>query len=153
MTQEVTQTAPDSSTWTDDQKLAYTDRIRRGFIDTAVKEGVFTKGERADKALVLQALNDVDRSALTNKRIKADENAGEVNARAAVLVAGVIERLGHTAMRMEHPVPGRTAPSLPTDLPSVVLVPGETETAAAPMTYKSFMAEQGKKLGKEEPAK
>lgn len=130
---------------TDEQQLLYTQKIRRGYIDEAVRGNVLQTGERGDKALVLQALNDMDRQALTNKRIKADETNGAATAQAANIVASMLERMGSSAMREPVPVVGVVSPSLPDSIPAPVLVPGETEVGAAPLTYKTFMSAQSAK--------
>lgn len=132
---------------TDDQQLAYTQQIRRGFIDHAVKTNVLLTGEKGDKALVLQTLDSMDRSALTNKRIKAEEKSGELNANAAVAVAHLLSRMDSKSMREEQPVARKAPPLLPDSVPPPELAIGEIETAATPMNYKSFMAEQNRRMG------
>lgn len=133
---------------TDEQQLLYTQKIRRGYIDDAIKNNVLQTGERGDKALVLQTLNDMDRQALTNKRIKADETNGAATAQAANIVASMLERMGNNAMRETAPITNTTSPSLPDSIPAPVLVPGETEVGAAPLTYKTFMTAQNAKHGR-----
>ncbi len=133
---------------TDDQQLVYTQRIRRSFVDNAVKNNVLLNGDRADKALLLQTLNDMDRSALSNKKIKSDTANGALNGQAAMIVASMLERMSSSAMR-EKAVPAITKPQeLPSDFPAPDLVPGEVDIAAPTMNYKSFMAEQNKRLSK-----
>lgn len=148
MSQEATQPAPDTYVpMTEDQQLAYTQQIRRGFIDDAVKQQTLLKGDIKDKALVLQTLNDMDRTALTAKKIKSEEETGEMNAKTALVIAGLLNRTPHSNSRVETPVASRVV-ELPNTVPAPTLAPGEIETKALPMNYKGFMQEQNKKLGK-----
>lgn len=135
---------------TDEQQLLYTQKIRRGYIDQAIQGKVLQTGERGDKALLLQTLNDMDRAALTNKRIKADEKNGAVTAQAASVVASMLERMSSGSLRQNTPTGVGPAPSLPDTVPAPTLVPGETEVGAAGMTYKSFITTQNVKHGRKQ---
>lgn len=148
MEQQAQAAAPaDFVPMTDDQALNYTQQIRRGFIDAAIQEKVLHKGEVKEKALVMSVLSDMDRTALTNKRIKVEEKSGAINGSAALVVASMLARMGSNTLREEVPVAAKAPPSLPDTIPAPELVPGETDTAAVPMNYNSFMEAQAKRFG------
>jgi hypothetical protein len=126
----------------DDQVLSYTQRKRQQI----VTEMMGTNGEklknleRGDKMVLLQALDGLDRSALGKKRLKTDEKTAASAQAAAALIAKVLTAPGVSQAGTAN-VPRAAIPSLPTDIPDPMLVPGEIATDAPQMDVDTFMAQ------------
>jgi len=114
--------------------LAYTHHVRKKLIAQMMKDGVCE-----DPKVVLQALDGMDRQALTRARLQVDkETAQGVGQANQAVLAGLIR-----ALKSEAPpllATARTAPQLPSHILPPSLVEGETDTSPAQDTYTGFSA-------------
>ncbi len=129
-------------TLTEDQVLAYTQNKRKTIVDVLMENNRIP-ADRGEMALLVQALDGLDRAALGSKRIKADEKASEVTAGSAAAIARLLTELGsrnkHSVDDITDAVP-REAPVLGNHIPDPVLVPGEIDVAGPQLDYESFTA-------------
>lgn len=121
----------------EDIDLDYTRAMRKRIVDEMTKKGL--PDDTKDKALVLAALDGIDRAALTKKRIKSDEGISNTKALAAETIAQLfmdprLKRLGETIE-----VSVREVPQLAIDLPMPDIVDGELDSNAGAENYESFM--------------
>jgi len=123
----------------EDQVLAYTQSKRRAIVEEITKEGAIPK-DRSEATLLIQALDGMDRSALTQKRIKADEKASDAMAGSAAIVAKLLNSIGSTRPADTVDVVARETPTLGDDIPDPVLVPGETTINPPQLDYDTFMS-------------
>lgn len=131
------------NTLTEDQVLAYTQGKRKFIVDTLLKDNKIP-GDRAELTLLVQSLDGMDRAALTNKRIKADEKASEATAGSAAAIAKLLTELGGRQKNFHNDdvtdLTPREAPVLGSHIPDPVLVPGETDVSSPQLDFESFTA-------------
>jgi hypothetical protein len=123
----------------EDEVLDYTQRVRRTVVTELTKGGI--PGDNNDRALLVQALDGLDRQAMGVKRIKADEKSASGLSEASALVAQLLREAGRS--RQNHDVIDvvvREAPTLGADVPRPQLVPGELDIAPRQMNYDEFAA-------------
>lgn len=133
----------------EDAVLEYTQKVRQGIVSSLIQNG-FVPGDNSDRNMLLSALDGLDRQALTNKRIKADqENARGMN-NAAGLVAQVLAAVGRSSR--EIVVVNRDAPVLGSEIPEPQLVPGELDQNPEQMNYESFIASRPAKGADDQPS-
>jgi hypothetical protein len=123
----------------EDEVLAYTQNLRVRIIKEVTKGGV-VPDDRSAQSLLMNQLDSLERTALTSKRIKADEAAAETGAGAAALIAKLLSQAGSGRREETDIIEARVVPVLGSDVPEPVLVPGETEIAPGQLDYDSFMA-------------
>lgn len=130
-----------SAAMSEDQVLAYTQGKRKFIVDEIMKDNKVPQ-DKGEATLLIQALDGLDRAALTQKRIKADEQAAAGMAGAAGLVAKLLTQAGSRKNIDVLDVDARevVVPELGNEVPAPSLVPGETEVAPKQMDYDSFTA-------------
>lgn len=131
---------------TDEQVLAYTQHKRKFIVGKLLNNNQLPT-DKSDISMLMGALDGMDRAALGNKRIKADEKANSAIAGAAGMIAGILTRIkSQTGVDLE--MAQEVAPPLlpASEVPDPVLVPGEIETNATQMNYDAFMDEVRSKL-------
>lgn len=127
----------------EDQVLAYTQGKRRKIVEGVMKDNKIPQ-DRLEATLLIQALDGMDRAALTSKRIKADEKAADAMAGSAAVVANLLTSMGKSKPADDIiDMPAREVPLLGEDIPPPSLVPGETEVAPKQMDFDSFTASFG----------
>lgn len=127
------------SQMTEDGVIALVEGVRLHGVKT-IMEGGYPK-DKEERDHLKELLNGLDKSALTRKRIKADEGAAGALANGANLVAELLTKMSgrrHTqdisdAVEVQPPVLGD-------EVPPPVLVPGEIDTSPEVLNYDSFMA-------------
>lgn len=122
---------------TEDADLEFTRSIRRDLILEMKKDGL--PKDAKDRALLLAALNDTDRTALMIKKIKSDEGMGNKAAAAASMLATLlndprVKQIGVATVGSAREV----APALPSNLSDPVVKDGELDTNPVRETYASF---------------
>jgi len=120
---------------TDDEILRYTQSTRKQFVEHLLRPGF--PEEVKEQQIFLMALGDMDRAALGNKRIGANER----QAAADVLVAKAIAQIAtHQGNPFESKSNEVEIPQLDTKrLPEAKPVPGETDIGLCEGNYKSLM--------------
>ena len=125
---------------TDDEVLRYTRGVRLDLVDELTKKGVPT--DTKDQQTLLQTLSDMDRGALSNKKIGASEGIAEADRIVAVAIAQLNNQFGsqnpferRSGTLIEGEVPRLDAGRMP----EIELVEGETEIGLSAMTYNSFI--------------
>lgn len=130
----------------DEGTLSYTQRMRRSFVNLLHKENGELPDDVAQQRLLLQALSDMDRVALTNKRIAADTEIGKSHSETQALVAQALAMSRDPKYLLGHsPAPGvaRATPVLGSDVPDPILVEGELSERSISMTLEEFQSQLG----------
>jgi hypothetical protein len=120
----------------EDQILSYTHGIRKKIVSSMMERGEVPKDIKEISTLA-GVLSDMDRAALTNKRIKADEKANSNIAGAAGVVAHLLKSL--KVSEVQHaPSDDVAIPEIPNgfELPSVS--PDELIQGTSTTTYEDF---------------
>lgn len=125
----------------DDDVLVYTRRIRREFIDGATSGGMPV--DPKDRAAVLQAMADMDRAALANKRITKDEQIANTQANAANLLAQMFGQSGNRDPFAAGETIEGTAEEVLPEVPDRLIedaefVEGESEIGISRENYEEF---------------
>lgn len=123
----------------EDNILGYTHSVRKGIVVALMPNGQLPS-DPANTKIVLAALDGMDRSALTRKRIKTDEKKIDSDAAAAELISKVLIAAGSSGNKRNLPITQRALPVLGTDVPEPLLVEGETSTNAPVQNYDSFVS-------------
>lgn len=133
----MSQVTTQSSENTEDADLEFTRQIRRDLINEMKKQGLPT--DLKDRALLLTALNDCDRTALMIKKIKSDEGMGNKAAAAASMLATLLNdpRVKQIGIA-DASVSRQVVPALPADLEAPVVKEGELDMSPSNETYATF---------------
>lgn len=127
---------------TDDEVLQFTQHKRKELVDTLCEKGVPT--DPKEQQVLLAALGDMDRTALTKKRLNSDNNNAAADREAQLAIAAIYQRVGNRSpfeVDANAPIEG-VAIEVPEKLvEKLELVPGETEIGVKEMTYSQFMGE------------
>lgn len=120
---------------TDDDLMRFTQGKRKAFIDHITEEG--WPNDPKEQSIMLAALADMDRTALGNKRIGANERQSEADA----LVARAIGQLT-TQFNGRNPFEKEGEGKVPEyqadKLPEADAVPGEMDIGLSDQTYKDM---------------
>ncbi len=133
----MSQVTTQSSENTEDADLEFTRQIRRDLIIEMKRDGL--PKDAKDRALLLAALNDSDRTALMIKKIKSDEGMGNKAAAAASMLASLlndprIKSIGIAEVGAVRQV----TPALPADIENPVVKEGELDMAPSNESYATF---------------
>ena len=136
-----TQDAP----MTQDELLAYTQRMRHKLISAITGDGEKMPDDPKLQYVLLTALTDIDRQAVNLKKIGAQERSNEADRLAAAVITKMLTQLGpnHPFQRqiLDGEVIETKAPPVLdlTGLPELKLVPGETEIGIESRDFGAFM--------------
>lgn len=120
----------------DDDDIQYVQTKRKKIVEDIIKDGKLPDDPKMI-AIALHALDGIDRSALSRKKIKTDEKTGAGLANAAATIANLLQQVN--ASNFKNPDGVRTsAPTLGADVPAPTLVPGETEIGTFPVSTATF---------------
>lgn len=133
----MSQVTTQSSENTEDADLEFTRQIRRDLINEMKRDGL--PKDAKDRALLLAALNDSDRTALMIKKIKSDEGMGNKAAAAASMLASLlndprIKSIGIAEVGAVRQV----TPALPADIENPVVKEGELDMTPSNESYATF---------------
>jgi len=119
---------------TDDDIMRFTQGTRKRFVDEIIKDG-FPNNPK-DQHVLLNALADMDRTALGNKRIGANERQAAADALVARAIAQISQQFGgdNPFQQGQGQVPTFNAELLPDAEPA----PGETDVGLSDQTYKAL---------------
>lgn len=127
----------------EDQIMVYTHGIRRQLVNGIMKDGQVPNDTREIQALA-GVLNDMDRSAISVKKIKSDEKVADAsNAGGASLVAKLLLQLNPSSIKADA-VGNITPPVLGSDIPPLNVKPGETDIGTSSLTFDEFSKEHFK---------
>lgn len=123
---------------TNDGVLDLTQRTRKQLVDEMVRGGM--PDDNKDRALLLSALSDMDQTAISNKRLNAQERVADKDREAMMAIARVRE-MTQTAnpFRVETEIEGTVVEPDDDKLPSAEPVEGEMEVGISDMSYDTFM--------------
>lgn len=121
-----------------DQDIEYVRVKRKEIIGHLTKQGV--PEDNSQLALLLGALNDMDRTSLGRKKIKADNDATANNKQAADLIASIFTRPDSKQLGMTD-LDGLVGniPNVDNLLPNVEVLPGEMAVNPPQLDYDAFM--------------
>ena len=126
---------------TDDDILAFTQRKRKELVNHITSEGM--PSDPKDRATLLQALSDMDTTAVNNKKLGAQQKTAEADRVASMAIERFFDSMGN-----RNPFKGNAEGIDPAtvvrsvdenQLPSPDAAPGETDTGISNENYESFM--------------
>lgn len=122
-----------------DQDIEYVRGKRKEIINHLTKKGVPEDDKQV--ALLLSALNDMDRTSLSRKKIKVESDTAANNKQAADLIASIFMQPDSKKLGMAA-VDGMlgTIPSVEGRLPEVEVLPGEMAVNPPQLDYNAFMS-------------
>ena len=126
----------------EDQELAYTRSLRRRFIETLTNNGVSFPTDPEGIEAFTKLLADVDKQALTLKKLKIQQEVNQQNGDAAALVAQMLTKITGLKMQKE-PDQNIDAPELPESVGEVALSNGLTDKDPGSETFAEFSARMG----------
>lgn len=135
-------TALQNSLPLEDEILSYTHSKRKEVVEHITKGGI--PNDKADVSVLLKALDGMDHSALSRKRIKVEEAHNKHQEHAAALISKVLAANASNRTLNINDLTERTVPLLGDDIPEPNLVPGETLIAVTNQTYDEFMVSVNK---------
>ncbi len=127
-----------------DQDLEFTRGVRKDVV-TALTKGGIAADDPKKLSILLQTLDGMDRAALTQKRIKADEGISSTKAAAAATIAHLFmdNRLKSVGAILDVEArPARATPQLGNDVPDPMIIDGELGPTNNE-NYDAFMARTG----------
>lgn len=127
----------------DDELLEWGVEQRKDFIKKMMKADGSLPDDPKERALVLKALDGIDKTAVSRKRLKIEDKAATNAAETAKLISQFYERVSSKDpfvidQNMQE-VPVRAAPKLPDNSPEVDTVEGEMDTTPSQGSYDEFM--------------
>lgn len=147
----------DEALETDDDRMAYTQGLRKKLISVITDNGTKMPEEKGDRVVLLMALGDMDRTALANKKIGSTERIGAADRQAAMVISRLSRQEFNTpsGSPFERPVDDNVIDAEFTDarvlldsaaLPQLELAPGETDVGLATRNYQEFMTDNGEEV-------
>lgn len=137
---------------TDEDIVSYTQRTRKRLVDHITGCGNNMPSDKGEQMVLLAALGDMDRTALGKMKIGAKERQGNADREAAMIIAKLGATYGSKSPfeRKDDVIEGEVVepPKLEdSNLPPLMVVPGETEVGLSTENYDQFMQrmEQGDK--------
>lgn len=124
----------------EDQVLEYTQAKRKQLVEHMTVKGV--PEEKGDKAILLQALADMDKPALVKLRIKSEDKNAGTNAQAAMAIASLMTQM--SPKKLVNFDPTVVPPSLDDkQIPDFEYVDGQTVLGTQGGSYSEFMKLHG----------
>ena len=132
---------PDTgSLFTDDDVVAFTQKTRKQLVDEMVADGKMPE-DKDSRVLLLSALSDMDKLAINNKRLGAQQKNAAKDREAMMIIAKIRERIDGSNIFEQ---PGNTVREVEIDssrLPPANAVKGETDIGLDETTYDDFVAQ------------
>lgn len=123
----------------DDHILRFTQRKRKAFIEQMTNEG-FPEDPKS-QTVMLAALADMDRAALGNKRIGANERLAAADALVAHAITELSSRFGSkNPFEGGATIEGQLHQPDPKQLPDPKPVPGETDIGLSNETFETLVS-------------
>jgi hypothetical protein len=131
---------PEDGAMSEDAVLSFTQATRMGIVRELVKPGKVPE-DRGQQALLMQALDGLDRQALTKKKIDADNGMATAQAQAAGIISRLLEHVPRVKSGTIIEGVTRELPLLGNAIPEPQLVPGEIDTHPTQMDFETFSRE------------
>lgn len=119
------------------ESLAYTLDLRKRLIGDMLSEEGIPPKDTKDRAIFLQALDGIDRQALTVKRMSVDKGIGDKQAEAAAMMAALFA--DPRALRQPTEGGRLDVPELPEEIVPTRVIPGELSYDHGTDTYDKFI--------------
>ena len=135
--------AIDDDSMIDDNDLSFVREKRKQIINHYLDQGIDKLTDVKEVALVATLLNDMDRTALSKKRLKTDDKKNNNSAAAIDLISKIFTEKNVKDIIPEDAVAKLVAPELEMTLDNVTTVEGEMDTNVSVEDYESFMNRVG----------
>lgn len=137
--------AEDNVQMTDDEILAFTQGVRKQIIQKVVANGI--PDDPKSQMVLLAAAGDMDRQALTKKRLNNDNNNAAADREAQLAIASIYQQVGNRSpfeATAGNVLEGTVrVVEVPEKLvPHLELVPGEMDIGLKDLTYSQFMEDK-----------
>lgn len=124
----------------EEEVLEYTQSKRKQIVEHLTSKGV--PDDRGDKAILLQALADMDKPALVKMRIKSEDKNAGTNAQAALAIASLMTQM--SPKKLVNFDPTVVPPTLDDKkIPDFEYVDGQTVIGTQGGSYSEFMKIHG----------
>lgn len=125
---------------TEEEVLAYTQAKRKKLVEHLSSKGI--PDDKGDKAILLQALADMDKPALVKLRIKSEDKNAGTNAQAALAIASLMTQM--SPKKLVNFDPTVIPPTLDDGkIPDFEYVEGQTLLGTQGGSYSEFMKIHG----------
>ena len=122
----------------EDQVLVYTQSLRKKVINKLMSDGK-VPGDIRELDLLKGVLSDMDRTALTSKRIKSDDDNNKANGGGAALIAKLLQSFKTSDIVNTDEVSGNfKSPTVDDSVSLPSLTPGELHQGTATGTFDDF---------------
>ena len=118
----------------DDDVLSYVHNKRASIVESLTASGVPTDLDTVK--VLLTALKDMDYTALSKKKIKAEERNSDLQSQSAALIAKILLTSSNKVNVSNIHI---VTPTLPNTIPPPILVEGELDIIPCEMTYDGFI--------------
>lgn len=123
---------------TDDEIIRLTQGNRQKLLQTLTQDGIPKTTE--EQMVLLKTLSDMDKAALSNKKIGASEKRSVADALVANALTGILDKLdGKNPFEQQRDVTIVSELQKDELLPAIEVQDGETAIGAENENYKSFM--------------
>ena len=126
-----------SEHWSDDDVLRFTQNKRRTLVTKITADGMPT--DNKDRLVLLTALSDMDRTALTNKRIGSQEKISKSDQMVALAMAKLTKTLGNQNPFESDEITNRSIDAEYEKIPIRECVEGEMTIGIEFDNYDEFM--------------
>jgi len=122
----------------DDDVLNYTQNVRKQFVDQLTEYGTKMPADKGEASLMLQALTDMDRVAISKKKLVIEQGQSEADRLASQIIARLAQ---NTKLDVFATVEGSYEEITPdlSQLPHIELVAGVTGIGVEDNNYDSFV--------------
>lgn len=122
----------------DDEVLDYTQSLRRRLIDSLVPSGEMPRDVK-EQRILLEAMKDMDRAALSKKKLVSDDKNADADRKTAEVIAKIYSEIGDRNPFLKENGEGKL-PELPdTLLEGVKIEEGEMEIGVENIGYQEFV--------------
>ncbi len=128
----------------DDDVLFYTQKMRKKLVDHITDDGAKMPSDNSTASLMLQALSDMDRTAIGKKKLVIEQGQSEADRLASQIIAQ-LARDTKTANTFILEGEFETVNVDVSQLPSISMVPGVTNIGVEENDYDSFYADMDEK--------
>ena len=143
------------SKFNEDEDIAFVRDVRKQLIREMTKDEdgkIQMPTETKDRMVLLTALNDMDRTSLSLKKIKSDEGIADMQAQAAATIAALykdpnlknIDVVDVVAVDITEEERVKRIPKFDTTQVQVEIMPGELDINPVNESFDEFMARQKK---------
>lgn len=125
---------------TEDKILNLSQEVRRSLLVDMIKDGV--PGASKDQYRLMKLLEDMDGSALANKKIGSDDDNADADRKAQLMIARMQQQLGGTNPLKQTGANNGGLPQVDvSEIPSITAKPGEDSVGISELNYKEFTKE------------